>query len=487
MTVNTSQGAVLKLLDRIYKSVLNIDDDPQHAAAASGLMVAVLKVGRPLNPKDYAQAWTPFLPNGDATGKPGDDSSIQSAKNVAELVDGKLALDSNASVISGTATVSETWKAIVTGATLKDSTPREDPKNVQWAYKDLWDTKQIEGNERDEQTGKYKMVDAQVHTGRYQKYLDCKAAYQKAVNKYVAAYQTAQEEPTAKKLWPVNGKQFIGDVEDAMNEWVSVGQKVKMEASINILSAQGSDPTALMITDAKNRWSIYQVALGGAVADKSPYSFISPSNWCDPDADIWTKYNGTFSTSETHDTSSTKDWSAGLKLNFGLFSGDAASKGSLEKVSKDAEGQDTDISLEWTVLTVMRPWLDTSLLSWDGWYLLLAGSKKNSISTGLREESNAPSAYYLPIVPVQMIVVRNLKVKNKALSDHFASEALKTSSSLDFNYGPFASVSSSFATDDEKKDEIKRMGREGLRIPGMQLIGWVSELTPASPKLDTPA
>lgn len=482
---DTSQGAIFKVLDRIYKTVLNIDDQPKHEA--SGLVVAIQQLGTPLAPADYAMAWTPFLSNGDATGKPGSVPAIQAAHNVQQLVDKKLSIASTLTVLPGSGGIAATWKAIVTGASLIDSKPAEVPQNVTWAYNDLWEMRQIEGDERDPATGKYKMVDAPVRTGRYQKYLDCKAAYQKAVNKYVNAYQNAEEDATARKLWPVNGKQYIGDVENAMADWNSVGNKVKVEASLAILAAQGSDPTAQMIADAKNRWSVYQLALSGAIDEKTPYSYISPSNWCDPDADIWTKYSGTFSSSDTHDTSSTKGWSASLKLNFGLFGGGAESEGSLEKVNKDAAGQDTSLSLEWAVVTVVRPWLDSALLAWDGWYIHLAGNKKFSVSNGKPSEGDAPSPCYLPVIPTQMVVVRNVRVKNKALTDHFESEALKTNSKASFSYGPFASGSAGYSSDDERRDAMKRMAREGLSIPGMQVIGWVSEVTPASPKVDAPA
>lgn len=483
---NTSQGAIFGILDRIYTTILNIDD--KNPTPNTGIFVSMMNQGRPVNPEAFAGAWTPFLQTGEPTGKTGTTSAIEAAHNTHELVDFALAMDDNYRQMSGTKRISKTWAAIITGATLDPAsiTPMSAEEKTMYdaAYDDLYEIQQIEGDERDPVTKKYKMVDTPVRTKLYQKYLDCQKEYLKTQDAYTDAYSETLYDDNAARMWPVKGKRYITAIDNAMDDWTSVGKKVRVEDALATLAAQGRNPTAQMIADAKARYSAYQVALAGAIGDKEPYSYITPSNWCDEDADIWTKYTGTFKSSDTHNYTRSQKWSANLKVNFMLWKSDVNHKGSIDTVNKQAEQEDTTLSLEWAVLDIHRPWLDSGLLDWAGWKLS-GGSKKGSISDGTRAMVGSPSSFYLPSIPTQLVVVRNVKVKNKAITDYFSSLATSHSTDVDLSYGPFVSADGHYSDDQAKQDAIKRMAREGLTIPGIQVIAWVSQVLPLSPKLDS--
>jgi len=482
---DTSQGAIFGILDRIYTTILNIDD--RNPNPNTGMFVSMMIHGKPITLEDYNRAWTPFLSTGEATGDTGTKSEIEAAHNTHELVDLVLATDDNYRLLSGTRRISETWKAIILGATLDPAsitpmTPEEETMYKE-AYDDLYEIQKMESDERDPVTKKRLLVDTPVQTNRYKKYLECQSVYLKAQDAYTDAYSDTLEDPNAAKMWPVKGKRYITDIDNAMAAWTSVGHKESVEGALAVLAAQGRNPTAQMIADAKNRFSVYQVALAGIINTNEPYSYISPSNWCDENANIWTKYSGTFKSSDTHAYTRSQKWAANLNVNFGLFSTNVQHDGNFDQVNKDAASQDTKITLEWAVVDIHRPWLDSGLLNWGGWKLS-GGVKKGAISDGTRNMPGSPTSYFLPAIPTQMVVVRNVTVKNKAITDYFASLVKANSTNVEVGYGPFVAAGGQYSDDEQKRDAIKRFAREGLSIPGMQVIAWASQVMPLSPQLD---
>lgn len=492
---NTSQGAVFGILDRIYQTILKIDDQ---GSKKKDLIVQMQTLGTPINPKDFNNAWTPFLESGDEgdDAPDEDDPSIEAAYNTATLVDKKLARTANFEQVEGTQKITSTWKAIVDGAQLSSQKSVElsddQKEDLEDAYDLLWSYELVKGPRAQEdirndageivtKKGDRIMEKVPVRSRTYEKYIECKRAYEKAEMKYTDGYADSLYSKISKRRWPMKGKALISAVNDAMDDWNTVGKRNRVEEALNVLGAQGRNPTAGMINDAKNRYKIYQAALAGQFADSVPYSYLSPSNWCEEDADIWTEYNGKFTASETHDYSKTESWHAELKVKFGLFSGGASTSGSTSKVDNNSESEDTEISLKWAAIDINRPWMDTSLLSFGGWYLKLAGSKKGCISNG-----DPSKLENLPCIPVKMIVVKDVVVKNKAIQDHFDSMSKTVKADANFSYGPFVSGSGGYSSDEEAKNHYKKMAREGIAIPGIQLIGWVSAKTPTAPALDTP-
>ena len=482
---NTDEQAVFGILDRMYRTILKIDDGGK--PKKSGLIVSIQEQGKPLNNDDYINAWTPFLESGDEGDQPDDelpnpdtDSNIRSAYNAATLVDDVLSNSEQVPVVATTSKISTTWKAIMVGAQADPSqisNPTQAEKNAIDDANDLLFVKAEVSGPRDKDGNKTTKI-VSLKSDAYLKYLECQKEYDNATSKYTDAYVETLYDKIAKKMWPIKGKKLVRAVENAQNDWNSEGRKADIEDALNTLGAQGKNPVSGMVTEAKNKFDLYQMTLGGAIPRTLPYTYISPSNWCDEDSDIWTSYTSKVTTSEDHDYSSSREWAAKVKVRVGLFKADASSGGKLKKTETDSKSNDTEISLKWTVVDINRPWMDSSLLNWSGWYL--KGGNKNSISSD--DKSNT----YLPTIPTQMILVKDVVIKNEAIQSNLKTMALSTDSSLDVGYGPFVSVGGSLKTDDEKRDELKKMARSGLSFPGIQVIGWVSQITPSSPKMDQP-
>ena len=482
--VDTSQGAIYSVLDHIYSTIMK---DDGKTAAPTGLIVSIMNQGMSIDPWDYLYPWTPYFGTGQdsdiATREPekqeGKRHPERSLKNTIDLVDKKLVANPKYEVMRGTSSISQTWQAIINGATIDpDGVANVDMEAFERYQKVLWEEKDVE--EEDMRTGKMKTVKGvKVPTTLFKNYQDQEKKYYDAYTAYVSAYQ--QRNMTT---WNATSRPLQAAVDLALAEWNQTRSQVKQ--ALDGISSIGVDPSGNMIADAKKKWDLYQASTGGIFAISQPYTELQPSYWCRADNDEgWMEYTGTFKKTDTYKNEKTAEWHAEAELDFGLFSiADGETKASMKEINEEISQEDTTISLKYMLVTISRPWLDTSLFSMKNWYLV--GAKKHSIANGEEPEPNNPENWFLPSIPTQMIVVKDLVIKNSALQKHFNSvkSSLETNASL--SYGPFftADGDGSQTRDTEIETEDKR--DEGLEFKGIQIIGWVSEVMPAAPKMDAP-
>ena len=71
----------------------------------------------------------------------------------------------------------------------------------------------------------------------YQTYLRFRQEYTNKKKEYADAYANAIKDPQRLPLWPVEGKAFIDEVDQAWEKWIVMGFKNEVERAINIMSA----------------------------------------------------------------------------------------------------------------------------------------------------------------------------------------------------------------------------------------------------------
>lgn len=83
--------------------------------------------------------------------------------------------------------------------------------------------------------------------------------------------------------------------------------------------------------------------------------------------------------------------------------------------------------------------------------------------------------------PVAFIVARDIEITANFTKEDL--EIIKQSASAEtkVSYGPF-SIGGSYKYGNEKEHSELEVSDGKLRVPGMQIIGWVSRVMPPSPK-----
>lgn len=465
--------------------------DPQTNKMQEGYFVSFRPVGLPIHKEDFEFPWSPLgttnlgkgVPQKDASDPKDalktasgtmDEKSIALAKisnsmrcylNTFLLVDDKLKMNNQYTVMPGSSKLSDSWWAIITGANgiPTDSVIKPELKA---AY--------------DAASAKLVDKDGSI-TPHYQAYMEYEDKYKSKVKAWSKAYTAVFSDPVKLQNWPIEGRSYHDDADEAMDRWISLGFKEEIENALATLASQGTDPAIALIRRAKNRFlnSLNEFQGVGQI----PYTIMLPNTWYDPDNDDgWTEYGSTDFHRESHSQSSSTSYGGGGGFNVGFWRADASFEKVEHKNSLNIQGRDLEVSFQYCSVDIKRPWLDTSLLNLQNWFLM-GDYKKNCISNGTMGQELPQGAIeptFLPSIVTSLILIKDLKIRWSNWQADWQAHSETTSASASVGLGCFA-LSGHYNHHSEQRDFEADASGEWLSVPGIQLVGYISTINPASP------
>lgn len=297
-----------KLIDRI-KSTRPIRTDGK--SLTTGFVYSQLVLGLPIEPRDYLNPWSPMggstlQPNVSATGatitppaasstpatgtaatgtstppKPEPDpkyrKAMEAAYKTSRLVDHLIMVTNDGSYLTYPTgrTVSFAYDGVIHGMQPMPMPPisPDVQKQIDDANKVLFKL---------DSDGKPTLIKSDM----YKAYSQNALAYAKAKKDYADAQAAALNDPTKADTWPQDAAFYQAQVDDAWNTWKTEGAD-DVERALDIIQSVGVCMQDHMIARAKQIYDAWNLGLSGVV-DNTPYAYISPSNWCDPDdSDGW--------------------------------------------------------------------------------------------------------------------------------------------------------------------------------------------------------
>jgi hypothetical protein len=374
----------------------------------------------------------------------------------------------------------------------------------------------------------------------FSKYKKNALAYATAKADYAKAQASTLADRAQANLWPQLAAPYQEAVDDAWDTWKTEGAD-KVEQALAVYESQGINMQQAQIAKAKKLLDIWSLATAGVPTD-IPYSYIDPSEWCNPDADIGFERLTIKRTSEDHVASSVTDSNRNMWWNkeqsasststqgsfgFSLFgpSGSVSGAGSnadqhtanadssayvFKQLSSD-KFSDLEIDLEWGLCFMFRPWLISDLFYMNNWFI--PGERANCISDGQIETQVGLTNKVLPLIPQQMLVVRNVSIKSSTWGDNAAvlnqlyggdQAATDASQSAVSGGASFGGIGFGGGGQHQQSDNKARGQSSGysagtalsnrganfdgatLSIAGAQIIAFVSDIVPPSPSIDDP-
>lgn len=459
-----------------------------------GYFVSFRSVGLPIHKDDFANPWSPLGVNlqkdipqtnpsdpkdAPKTASGGMDEksifvaniakSMQSYLNTFLLVDDKLRMNNQYSVMPGSSKLSDSWWAVITGA---NGIPTQSVLNpaMQQAY----------------DNARAKMIDKDGNsTAHYEAYMRYEDEYKSKVKAWHKAYAAAFTDPMKLQSWPIDGTTYHDDADEALDRWISFGFKEEIENAIATLAAQGTDPAIALIARAKKRFinSLNEFQSVGEI----PYTIMLPNSWYDSDNDDgWNEYTSTDAHSESHYQSSSTSYGGGGGFSAGFWSAGASFNHAENQSSLNIQANDLEVSFKYCAVDIKRPWLDTSLLNLKNWFLM-GDYKKSCISNGTMGQElpqNSIEPTFLPSIMTGLILIKDLSIRWSKWQEDWDAHSETTSASASVGWGPFA-VHGSYSHHDEQRNFEADASGESLKVPGIQLIGYVSTINPASPGHDS--
>jgi hypothetical protein len=535
------------LLERI-KSTRPIRTDGK--PLTTGFVYSQLVLGMPCDPRDYANPWSPagggtvqdaikkFEPapapsqpaSGSATAAPALDTKLQKAINAAwktsRLVDTMIMVtnDDSFQEYPGDRHISLSYEGIINGMQSLPTPPisPQVQKQIDDARKVLFQLDE-EGNI----VGKSRL---------YKNYITNAEAYAQAKTDYAVAQAMALANPAMAASWPLMSSGYQQKVENAYDTLKTEGAE-QVERSLDILESVGINMQNHMIAKGREIFDVWNLSGLSGVADKTPYSYISPAGWCDPDADdlgwetLTVSHKDYRSRSSFHsssfadsrfrsDQSSSGGGGGGGIFGFGGYGASTSSSTSWSNSYRSQSGtsyqfhndaKNLSITISYALCTINRPWLLGDLFYLRNWYLV--GNPKNAISDGTIAGQVKDAKPLMPMIPVQFLVVRNVKIHatsadwgrdGQTWQQMQSDSRLQSSSSSSAGGGGFSlgfiniggggshsegHTSSSFSNSQSASGRSNYgWSFEGgtLEIKGAQIVAFLSEIVPATAPVSDP-
>lgn len=485
---------VFKMLKDLELKAVGLDEKTNKMQ--EGYFVSFRTIGLPIHFEDYKNPWSPLgvnleknIPKTDPVDpkdapKTGSDKidtdqafvaniakSQQAYLNTYVLVNNKLQMNHNYSVMPGSSKLADSWYAIITGA---NGIPPNSELND--AMKEAYEKATA------------KLMDKEGNmTPHYQAYQNYADAYKSKVKSRNKAYAAAFTDPMKLQQWPQDGVIYQEDVDEAWDRWMSFGFKMEIEKAIATLAAQGTDPAIALIARAKKKFqnSLFQFAGYGEI----PYTMLSPRTWYDADDDEgWNDYTSRDFHYESHYTASQTSYGGGGSVGIGFWRAGASFQHDESHVTSNAAMKNVKIKFKYAVVDIDRPWLDTSLLNLNNWFLV-GDYKKNCISKGVMSQetpTDGTEPVFLPSIVTSLILIKDVHISWDNWKQQWEAHAESTSASGSASYGFWCfTASANYSHAKQSRDFSCDATGEELVISGIQLIGYVSQILPASPQHDS--
>jgi hypothetical protein len=372
-------------------------------------------------------------------------------------------------------TISSIYKDVLNYSRVLDNEISDKEKQKLQKFRNLLSvTKQVE----DIITGEMKEVTEPgmltlAYNAKMVEYMEAADEY---MNLKIDAMSATGSDPEAKRRVHAfaNKSKFLRNrLEAAYMAWISQGYKNEYE-QINAYIDQVTRKSLVLY-----KQDLLRKFEAGLVTSPDDgdfyYTTLLPGNFSISPG--WTQFSYYEQDYETHSNKRVSSWSASAGAQFGLFSISGGASGSKTSVSNDQKSSNFRAKLSFTQVPICRPWFEPGFFSMRSWTLDktwdLTYDKK--VSDGKSKPDGRLVAY-----PISALFVRDVEFQLAEWERHsdYVKKSVKGGGSA--GWGPFR-IGGSYAAGSVRKDMEFHAEGGRIKIPGMQLIGFINNIIPKSP------
>lgn len=462
MTRDQEQKFLQSLYDRLFDAITYSPGGDRSAAFDRSTTFVQFSGNEALNGADFANAMSPINPTGDQ----------RSALAFSQMVD-RIPCASGEFAPSGR-TVSKTYQEIVNKANTATATNPAQKATYDKASGFLNTTISVPNFD-----GLPTVTIGPSAIVR--SYEDNQAAYITALS----GYRTAQNgydlsRPAHQRAFQAAAPALQLNIDKAWNTWVRQG-KQNVERAQNARVAAINDIVSSVIASAQSDMSDQHWLAGLTPAHaKWMLGYARPSDWA-TNGSAATDFSINSSYLCTQIDSAFTNLSAGGLWRNGLWSVGGSVSGSAGSTNYHLDANNVAISAKLQTVRIMRPWLNALLFAMQGWWL--ENQPANAISNGTVKGSGNS---ILPLIPTAIIVAKDVTISADFSAQDRSHIESAVNGSVRIGWGPFA-VGGSFSHSESPDSMKTRFDGAKLFIPEVQILAWVSIITPASPPMAAPA
>ncbi|MGI4821499.1 MAG: hypothetical protein ACRYFV_09850 [Janthinobacterium lividum] len=196
----------------------------------------------------------------------------------------------------------------------------------------------------------------------------------------------------------------------------------------------------------------------------------------------WPKF--TFASNEVKEYNTDNNYQWGGRASVGSLFWSAGVDHEGTRQYSEYSSDTNKLSMEFELLRapILRPWFDTYLLTGRGWKWP-SMSKEHPETADMFSDGKLPAEGGWQMIPTEVIMVRNLKVKMDMSSSVNRETLTKTKSTTEAGFGFFKIKGSVETTNGTKAYEFTESS-DGIECAQPQIVGYFCRLMPKSPNPD---
>ncbi|WP_423998684.1 hypothetical protein ACOZ4I_08965 [Haloarcula salina] len=315
----------------------------------------------------------------------------------------------------------------------------------------------------------------------------------KAYDTFRSEYENAVIEYNGKKLaslnaqdalavqdWMLNGEMYRNKVRRAHDKWVTAGHKHDVEKLWALVDQVTQRSLKLLKADLEDDLEKAEMSNPGAGGETFYWTSLIPSSL--PFSEGWSTYDFKQSDTKIHEDKQTNEWEGDAKIPVFGWGFSPKASGKQERYEREVDTTDFTISFEIAQGMISRPWMSTNFLLSNAWRFGPNMPNLTNLTETLSNGEKPPEfSGSMVAFPTTAIFVRNVLVDFAELHEEESQFKRDIDAGLDLSIGPVRLGGGKYKRGDEERTMEKHTTDQGLKIPGMQLIGFKCKLLPKLP------
>lgn len=312
----------------------------------------------------------------------------------------------------------------------------------------------------------------------YAKYKKKKQDYLKASTLFLTEYlKYDMAKPEDQRKWSIIGPNLQSSLDTAYEDWV-LANKTKVEDNLATIAQSSENQVGQVFLNARNNFNKIQLGSVNNPGQKFHPSYAIPSTWfTSGTGETWTAMTISSESTKLNEHSDFTKYGSSVSASWGLWSASGGFDKSESHEHMDETTSNLKISFKYARVEIDRPWFNGMLYNLGGWKLNAAGGV-HSLSDGTKGQKNKTFS----LLPTAFIAIRDLEITADWGKKDMDLIEKKLSTKASFGWGPFK-ISGNY--ENSSRDFSKSTNFDGTTISsnGLQIIGWISNVMPASPSL----
>ncbi len=293
--------------------------------------------------------------------------------------------------------------------------------------------------------------------------------------KRVAAASTTGPEGKAAVLdFTTNGQLYALQVKAAADAWVASGfrnEVDQMNAFIGHVTQRSMVAWKQQLLEAYDKSEI----TSPEIPIPFRYTTLVPGDFAKSTG--WTNLKVTQESVEWSKKNVQTSWKAGAKASFGLFSVGGAGGQASSHVDENHRMSSFSLSFDMAQVMAVRPWFFADWFASRGWTL---GEGWTFDGGRMPSDGGSPPQGSLIGYATQVIFARNVEIRSADFVSAYQKASSQVTGGGSVGWGPF-SLGGSYSRGKQTEKFTSTIEGGVLKVPGMQIIGFVNHLIGKSP------